>query len=307
MIEFVAAGFRVLGVPEVARWLSRNRVAVLLYHDPSPEVFESHLEYLSQRYRFVRFSQVVSALVSGDWSDIPENALVIQFDDGYLGNAVLASLCDRFDLVPTLYLCSHVVGTRRRYWSKLAGGRSKKLRLVDYNTLLDKLRDEAEYWPDKEFRGREALSEEELLEMGGQFDFQSHGRYHFSAITMDDAELERELTESRDRVVDLTSQRCVHFSFPYGDYSERELRAVKDAGYMTARTTRPGWISSSTDPYQIPIVADVPGSASVNELRTYMTGIPRFVKRLIYRTITRYIYALRQRRLMARRFFQPSD
>jgi hypothetical protein len=233
--------------------------------------------------------------------------LVIHFDDGYRGNAALIKTCARFNVVPTLYLCSHVVATNCRFWSKLSGGKSKQLRLVANKVLLKKLRDEAGYYPAKAYPRREALSQDELLAMAGQFDFQSHGRYHFSAITMDEAELETELAESRDRVEKLTERSCNHFSFPYGDYYARELKAVKEAGYTTARTTRPGWVSASTDPYQIPIVADVPGNASVSELSVHLTGIPRFLKRSIYRAITRHIYSLREKRLMGRRFFQPTD
>jgi len=307
MIDILALVSRFFGFAGFVRKLTCNRVAILLYHDPAPDVFEAHLRHLSQHYRFVPYSQVVSALLSRDWSAIPKNALVIHFDDGYLGNANLLEICARFNVQPTLYLCSHVVATNCRFWSKLSGGKSKRLRLVDNKALLEKLRDEAEYSPAKSYPVREALSQGELLAMAGQFDYQSHGRHHFSAITMDNIELNRELTESRDRVEKLTKGKCVHFSFPYGDYGARELEAVKDAGYTTARTTRPGWVSTRSDPYQIPIVADVPGTASVTELSLLLTGVPRFLKRLIYLTITRHIYALRQRRLMSRRFFHPSD
>ena len=307
MIQFLTSVLRFSGLPGLVRRFTRNRVAVILYHDPTPDVFEAHLGYLSRHYKFVSYAQVVSALLSRDWSAIPQNALVIHFDDGYRGNAALMELCARFNVVPTLYLCSHVVATNCRFWSKLAGGKSKHLRLVSNKVLLQKLQDEAEYSPDRSYPAREALNQEELLAMAGQFDLQSHGRHHFSAITMDDIELQRELAESRDRVEELTKNSCSHFSFPYGDYAARELQAVKDAGYVTARTTRPGWVSAESDPHQIPIVADVPGNASVDELSIHLTGIPRFLKRSIYRAITRHIYSLRQRRLMARRFLQPTD
>jgi len=307
MIDFLALVSRFFGLPGLVRKLTRDRVAILLYHDPAPDVFEAHLRYLSQHYSFVPYIQVVSALISRDWSGVPQNALVIHFDDGYLGNANLLEICARFNVEPTLYLCSHVVATNCRFWSKLSGGKSKRLRLVDNKALLEKLQDEAQYFPAKTYPAREALSQGELLAMAGQFDYQSHGCHHFSAITMDNLELKSELTESRDRVEKLTKGKCDHFSFPYGDYGARELEAVKDAGYTTARTTRPGWVSKRSDPYQIPIVADVPETASVMELSLRLTGIPRFLRRSIYRTITRHIYALRQRLLMSRRFFQPSD
>jgi peptidoglycan/xylan/chitin deacetylase (PgdA/CDA1 family) len=212
-------------------------------------------------------------------------------------------ICKTYQVKPTLYLCSDVVGTQRRFWSKLADGRSKHLRLVENRQLLAKLRDEADYSPETEYASRAALSTAELSAMSTQFDFQSHGRYHFSIVTLDEAELKKDLEDSRTRIEDITGQTCDHFSFPYGDYSSRELRAVKAAGYRTARTTRPGWIDPNSDRYQLPIVADVPASASVNQLRLQLTGLPRFTKRLIYALVTKHIYAVRERILMSRRFF----
>jgi len=274
-----------------------------LYHDPQPAVFNAHLEYLRRHYNVVPFSRVVEALITNTWSDLPQHSVVLHIDDGYCGNIELVDICERHGVEPTLFLCSHVVGTRRRFWSKLVGGRSKHLRLVENRRLLAKLKDEGDYTPEREYESREALSIAELTEMAPRFDFQSHGRFHFSLLTLDDDELRKELEESRTRIEDLTAQSCEHFSFPYGHYSEREIQAVKKAGYKTARTTRPGWVDSRSDPYQLPITADVPGMVSTNQLRLQLTGLPRFVKRLTYILVTKHIYAVRERILMSRQFF----
>ena len=303
MTEIVAYIAWILGVPALVRAISRNKVAILLYHDPDPSVFNDHLRYLGERYNVVPFRRVVEALSSGNWLELPKNSLVINIDDGYRRNIELVPVCARHGVEPTLYLCSHVAGTRRRFWSKLASGRSKHLRLVENRRLLAKLRDEADYIPEREFKSREALSSSEIATMAPQFDFQSHGRYHFSLLTLDDAELSEELAASRKQVEVLTAGSCEHFSYPYGDYSQREIRAAKAAGYKTARTTRAGWVSSRSDPYVLPIVADVPGTISTNQLRLHLTGLPRLVKRLVYILVTKHFHAVRERILMSRRFF----
>lgn len=303
MIELFANIAQRLGISRLVRYIRRNQVAVLLYHDPSPAVFEAHLEYLSKHYQLIPYALVVDALQQRSWSDVPKHSVVIHIDDGYLGNLELTEICAKYGVIPTLYLCSHVVGGRKRFWSKLSDGRSKQLRLVDNQLLLNKLESEADYTPDREFESGEALNVEQLSVMSGQFDYQSHGRYHFSMVTLDDDELGIELNSSRDEIQSITNQTCEHFSFPYGDYSDRELLAVKSAGFLTARTTRPGWIGEKTDPMQIPIVADIPGDASVNELSLQLTGMPRFFKRQIYFFVTQHIYAIRQRFLMSRPFF----
>jgi len=293
-----------LGLPWLVRnTIARHRAGILLYHDPDPATFDAHLAFLSRYYNIVPFGQVVEALETGAWSSLPERALVVQLDDGYKGNFELIKVCERHGVTPTLYLCSHVVGTRRKFWSKLKGGRSKQLRLVDNERLLAKLHDEAGYTPEQEFAAREALSEQELHAMAPRFDFQSHGRFHFSALTLDEAALDEELRASRNRIEALTGGPCEHFSYPYGDFSDREVKAVREAGYRSARSTQPGWVSPGARLYALPIVADVPGTASVNQLRFHLTGLPRLFKRWSYVLVTKHVYALRQRVLMSRRFF----
>jgi peptidoglycan/xylan/chitin deacetylase (PgdA/CDA1 family) len=304
MAEVVAFTAWLLGIPLLIRnTLARGGVSILLYHDPTPAVFDAHLQYLRKHYNIMPFSQVIDALETGAWSSLPRRAVVIHLDDGYKGNFDLIEICERHDIRPTLYLCSHVVGTQRWFWSKLKDGRSKQLRLVENKKLLQKLREEAGYTPELEFDERQALSEQEIKNMGARFDFQSHGRYHFSALTLDQAELRDELQASRERIEYLTGQSCDHFSYPYGDYSDREAMAAKTAGYRSARTTKPGWVSSRSDIYRLPIVADVSGNASVNQLRFHLTGVPRFAKRWVYLLVTKHLYAIRQKRLMSKRFF----
>ena len=102
---------------------------------------------------------------------------------------------------------------------------------------------------------------------------------------------------------ELTGHPCEHFALPFGDHGHREIEAVRRAGYLTARTTEPGWAGPGTDLLRIPIIADVPPDISTNLLRLHLTGIPRAVKRFLYRTVTRHLHAMRRRRALDRRFF----
>ena len=294
----------ITGVPFLIREVfTRGRTGILLYHDPSPDVFERHLAYLARHYSLIPFSELVAALDRRDWSAIPPKSLVIHIDDGYAGNYRLLDALSRYQVRPTLYVCSHIVGTNRRFWSRLNGGKAMQLRLMDNERLLRKLREEAAFTPDKEYADRQALSTEELQAMLVHVDCQSHGRYHFSLLTIRDDQLLEELVESRAAVERLTSQPCLHFSFPYGDYSSREINAVRQSGYRTARTTEAGWNGERSDRYRLKIVADVPGRASVNMLRAHLSGLPRATKRLAYRYVTRHLHAHRQRKIVNRRFF----
>lgn len=304
LTRLLASLINLIGIPNlIRRFVGRKKVTVLLYHDPEPDVFRHHVEYLCSKYNIVAFADVLRAVDSGDWQALPDYPLVIHIDDGYRRNIELLEICAEYGVAPTLFICSHIVGTNRKFWSKLEGGNSKKLRLVENNSLLEKLGEEANFTPVTEFEDRQALSELEIQRMCQYFDIQSHGRFHFSAVTLSDNELTQELKLSRTRVEELSGRPCVHFSAPYGDYTRREIDAVRAAGYETLRTTKPGWISARTDPYRIPITADVEGDATLAMLTFHLTGIPRLLKRSAYVLATKHIYAIRQRVLMSRRFF----
>ncbi len=283
--------------------LARSGAAILLYHDPEPAVFERHLAYLSRHYRLIAFGTVVEALETGDWSQVPPRAVVIHLDDGNRRNFELLEICGRYEVRPTLYLCSHIAATNRRIWSTLRGGRAKQVRLLDHRALLAKLRAEADFTPERAYPERQTLALDEIRSMAGEVDFQSHGRFHFSVLTLDDATLEVDLLESRARVEGLSGFACEHFSYPFGDHGPRECAAAARCGYRTARTTLPGWVRPGTDRYRLPILADVPGDASVNVLRGHLTGIPRLLKRTGYRLLTRHLHAWRQRVMARRRLF----
>ena len=124
----------------IRRFVARRAVTIVLYHDPGPGVLRRHLEYYRTKYRMIPLRELVTALVTGDWSRIPPHALVVTLDDGHKGNYHLLPLFREFGVVPTIYLCSQVVGTGRRYWFKVppkaASMAMKLLPAEDRSTLL---------------------------------------------------------------------------------------------------------------------------------------------------------------------------
>src|SRR5688572_9816136 len=66
----------------------------------------------------------------------------------------------------------------------------------------------------------------------------SHTVTHPNLLDVDDATLARELRESRERLAALTDTDIAGFAHPFGRYDDRVTRAVADAGYSYACTTR---------------------------------------------------------------------
>ena len=177
--EAIAQLVRWSGLAWVVRTtVARRRVSILLYHDPDPGVFERHLAFLAERYRFVSLDRVVDCLESGAWSELPRQALVITLDDGARRHAELADHCRRHRVVPTIYVCTGVVGTNRHFWFRDVprGAVPRELPHAELTARVEALGfDREREYPESE---RQALSRDELAQMRDAVDFQSHTRFH---------------------------------------------------------------------------------------------------------------------------------
>lgn len=280
--EAIAAVVRASGLPALVRHtFGRRRAAILVYHDPQPEVLERHLRYLARRHAFCSLDTVVDAIRAGDWSAVPPRAVVLTFDDGHRGNAALEDLFRRYDVRPTIYLCSQVAGTRRRFWFHAAGDDRQALKRLPSAARRRELARRG-FDPLREHDdARDALSREELSTLAPVADLASHTRLHPVLTTCDDAECEEEITRSRAEIEQLTARPCRHLSFPNGDHTERERRLARAAGYASARTIDLGLCDVRTDPFALRALV-VPDDASVTRLAAALVPVgPTYVRRLL--------------------------
>jgi hypothetical protein len=77
----------------------------------------------------------------------------------------------------------------------------------------------------REYREAQALSVDEMERLIEAVDFGAHARFHPVLTTCLDAECETEIESSRTEVETVIGGACVDFSYPNGDYGDRELRA----------------------------------------------------------------------------------
>ena len=60
--EIIRFIFKFSGLPFLIRQVSyRNKVAIIFYHDPKPEIFKRHIEYLSKHHYFIYLDKLVEA------------------------------------------------------------------------------------------------------------------------------------------------------------------------------------------------------------------------------------------------------
>lgn len=75
----------------------------LHYHQVTPEVFRSHVEYLKKHYTLCGLDQLRRG-------DLPKNPMFITFDDGWASNYDLCSIITFFQVPVTLFLLTGSIG-----------------------------------------------------------------------------------------------------------------------------------------------------------------------------------------------------
>ena len=272
------------GMPMLIReWVCRHRVAILLYHDPKPTVFAKQIAYLSRHYTMIPLDTLVSALHRKDFSQVPPKSVVITIDDGHVGNAALLPIFKQYHIRPTLYVCTQIVDTHRHFWFKIEGhskAEKEKLKRLPNAERLACLKKTTDFEPEKPYPDRQALNITEMQAMAESVDFQPHTQFHPVLPRCTETECRREVLESKTDLEVLLGIECSHFSYPNGDYTQREVEIVKSGGFRSARTTDIGWNTAETPLYQlkaIPITDD----AGLILFRAELTTIPQRLSRWV--------------------------
>jgi peptidoglycan/xylan/chitin deacetylase (PgdA/CDA1 family) len=268
------AAVRFSGAAFLARHtIQANRVTVLAYHDPDPVTFERHMALLSSLYSIIPLGSLLEALRSGDFTKLPQRALLVTLDDGWAGNARLLPSLLRHGVRPTIFLSTAIVGTHRHFWWTPVPDPGELERLKSVSTQ-ERLRDLAAAGtdPGAEYPDREALSLEEVAQLARGVDFGAHSRSHPILPNSPDADAEREIVGSAEDVERLTGTRATAFSYPNGDHSPREIELVRRAGCECAFTVEPGYVTAASDPYLLRRFF-VNEKAGVTELISAASGV----------------------------------
>ncbi len=132
----IRAAKRALRIPDAVARRARRRYArvaarhgaglILFYHriadppyDPwqiavSPATFDSQLRLLTSEYRVLPLAELFAAARRGR---IPERAVALTFDDGYVDNLERGlPLLEKYEAPATIYIVTGYVGQARRFW-----------------------------------------------------------------------------------------------------------------------------------------------------------------------------------------------
>jgi poly-beta-1,6-N-acetyl-D-glucosamine N-deacetylase len=270
----VFALLRLSGLPFLMReLLQRKTVTIVVYHALPAELADLHFGALRRRYNIISLSEYLAARINGTADRLPAKALIITFDDGHRSNYELRSLLEKHRIPITIFLCSGIVGTHRHYWWFHANGsaEAQTLKALPDERRVEALRGKG-HSDTREYETRQSLSRSEIAEMKGLVDFQSHTVFHPILPACSDEKAAREIAESKQALEGEHGLRICALAYPNGDYSDREIRLLRKAGYTCGLTLDSGFNDSETDPFCLRRVP-LPDDAGLNEMLVKTSGL----------------------------------
>lgn len=286
---------------------SRSQPEVFMYHNITRAIehdcgpwkasltkttLEQQIEILSNHRTITSMDQLISYITNG--TQIPDNSVVITFDDGYTDfNKHVLPVLEKYEIPATVYIPTKLMESGRApYEFRLATAllsssevqidvmgkkinrklnseadamntynilrkQLKRLRTKDRNKIISKLGNSSNKIG-KVMTKREiqSLDKHQLITIGG------HSHEHFPLAQLKTDEQIQNINKCHNRLTELLGTPPQHFSFPYGSFDDSAIRAVKNAGFKSAVTTQSRPVSARDwgRPYTIPRIDAATGS-----------------------------------------------
>ncbi len=220
ILPLLAASPRSMTAPMVADSENGTKVMVLNYHKIDdlnislsvlPKDFEAQMKYLKENnYHTITPDELYESL-SGNL-ELPENPVLITFDDGYADNYYNAyPILKKYDFHATIFVISSFLGTMEHY------------------ITWDQAR--------------------EMAENG--ISIQSHTVDHKSMTDLTDDQLRAELVDSKKKIEEEMGKAVEFIAYPTGTYNLHIAQLVKDAGYKAAFTIKYGNVDKASNIYAL--------------------------------------------------------
>ena len=190
------------------------KVPILLYHhiteEPfngneismiSPYDFRLHMTAIRVNFTPISLRHYFNYINCTDGSiTIPDNPIIVTFDDGYLSNYELAyPILKELEIPATIFVVTDTVG-------EVAGGGK-----VNYSHF--------------------SWEQAKEMEKSGLIEIQSHTASHVALGDLDMNLLVTELRKSKYMIEKNLGRECDMIAFPYGSYNQNVLDASERAGY----------------------------------------------------------------------------
>ena len=236
---------------------TQGKIPVIMYHNilnsgeiseeqkgdvytVTTENFEKHMKYLyDNKFRSITADELLDFLYNG--KALPEKSIVIQFDDGYYSNIIRA--------YPIL----------KKYGFKA----------TIFSNTIKSVNPQMPFSPE----GGVFISKDIMKNTSDVFTYASHTHdlhpkhSDYSWLVVESKE---EVVKDIKRSLEIVDNKTV-FTYPYGQYSDEIIEAVKEAGIKLAFTTNMGYVTKSSDPYKLNRFGVYAGTPD-GEFQQYVNG-----------------------------------
>ncbi len=272
----------------------------------TPESFSKQISYLNSRYSILALEEALAHLQAGT---LPQNALVITFDDGYRNFYTYAyPLLKSRGIPATMYLATDFVCRNVPLWvdrlehafGKHEGTFAEKVALdaktrQEFKTLSVSKREhdlrnvEQIGWTKfEDFEDERAsyapLTREQILEMQQHgISFGAHTKSHPILATLSADEQRQEIEGSRHDLEMLGIRVSPVFAYPNGqsgDWNDITETTLKAAGFTHALTTIEGTNTQHTSPYRLHRFA-LDATEDFAVFANVVSGVRLFLKSLL--------------------------
>jgi len=282
-------GISAIGLVTLARRLRRGAV-ILAYHNvvsrPSEaagadsglhttrEHFEEEIRWLRSQCEILSLDEMANRLDRG--LSVTGTA-AITFDDGYAGVVHHAwPILKSYAVPATVFVISDAPGRLQGFWwdrpgIALAQPGDRRRLLVEYRGDHDSIDAQSAGGPVPRalrLAGWDLLKAavDEGLGIG------CHSATHRNLTQVPDAELGREMEESREEIHRRLGVKPDWFSYPFGMLDERVKDRVMAAGYRGAVTLQRGLNTSATDRWALRRI-NIPSSLSLHAFNAWSAGL----------------------------------
>lgn len=247
------------------------------YLGMSQDIFEQQVVFLKRYFKIVPFNEGIERFRAGS---IKEPLLILTFDDGYRDNYLYAfPVLKKYDITGTIFVTADFLGTKKRFWwdivadmiigsSSLDAGLKERIEMVeDINkSLKTMVAGEMEHEIEKiekkfgsvrnNDKEREILNWKEIKEMSSYgIDFGSHTLTHPNLTLLNQNELAREVSKSKQILEEALKKEIRGFAYPHGLYNEDVKKAVRKSNYSYARSMLNGFNNINEDMFALKCIS----------------------------------------------------
>jgi peptidoglycan/xylan/chitin deacetylase (PgdA/CDA1 family) len=260
---------------------NNNYIVSIYFHNPTLKTFNDCIQWLIENnFEFLDAKQILT------FNTIPRTSqkipVIITVDDGWRENLINIVPIAHYNQIPvTIFITTEpLIDGGGYWWSYIKTGIKKgltyctvpflktipnvnRLSILNHIKTLVHLR-------------RESMTVSELknVSISPFIQFGSHTVSHPILSNCSDDEANYEILQSKLTLDRLLPAKVISFSYPNGDFTERDVKLLKKHGYKLAFTTKPAMIKfdKKIDMFRLPRY-EVLDNASLNENICRMTGI----------------------------------